>query len=369
MSHGKLRKDQTCLNCGHQVTEHYCPKCGQENTETKQPFYFLFTHFVEDLTHYDGQFWGTIKNLLFKPGKLTNVYLEGKRQVYVPPVKLYIFMSFITFFIFSIFPPFEINYTDNKIAETSTQQKQLVEQIKKTIEEEKLQTKDSLAIAQLNTAQQIFQDSAKVNNFQKGIESTLDFNNKMANETTYKGYKSQEEYDKGTKGKLGFLGFIDTAFAHKFFELKEKGVKKGDIFKSLAENSFHNLPKALFIYLPLFAFFLWIFHNKKRWWYFDHGVFTLHYFSFLLMLILTVAFLFRLSSILDNYHFIGSLISFIILALLCYMVVYFFIAHHRVYKSSRFTSIFIGFILLFINLFAFSILMAGLLVTSFIVMH
>jgi hypothetical protein len=27
-------------------------------------------------------------------------------------------------------------------------------------------------------------------------------------------------------------------------------------------------------------FFLWLFHNKKRWYYFDHGIFTLHYFSF-----------------------------------------------------------------------------------------
>ncbi|MFN3020938.1 DUF3667 domain-containing protein [Chryseobacterium sp. TY3] len=65
---------------------------------------FLFTHFIEDLTHYDGQFWGTIKNLLCEPGKLTNTYLEGKRQMYVPPVKLYIFVSFLTFFVFAFFP-------------------------------------------------------------------------------------------------------------------------------------------------------------------------------------------------------------------------------------------------------------------------
>lgn len=97
MSHGKLRADKTCLNCGHHVEERFCPHCGQENIETRQPFYFLFTHFIEDFTHYDGQFWGTLKNLFFKPGKLTNTYLEGKRQRFVPPVKLYIFVSFIVF--------------------------------------------------------------------------------------------------------------------------------------------------------------------------------------------------------------------------------------------------------------------------------
>lgn len=56
MSHGKLREDKDCLNCGHHVEEKFCPNCGQENIETRQPFYYLFTHFFEDFTHYDGQF-------------------------------------------------------------------------------------------------------------------------------------------------------------------------------------------------------------------------------------------------------------------------------------------------------------------------
>ena len=84
MSHGKLREEKDCLNCGHIVEEKYCPNCGQQNIKTRQQFHYLFTHFIEDFTHYDGQFWGTLKNLVFKPGKLTNTYLEGKRQKFVP---------------------------------------------------------------------------------------------------------------------------------------------------------------------------------------------------------------------------------------------------------------------------------------------
>jgi hypothetical protein len=33
MSHGKLRADKNCLNCGSIVEEKYCPNCGQENIE------------------------------------------------------------------------------------------------------------------------------------------------------------------------------------------------------------------------------------------------------------------------------------------------------------------------------------------------
>ena len=71
MSHGKLREDHNCQNCGHYVEEHYCTHCGQENVETRQPFHFLFTHFIEDFVHYDGSFWQTIKKLFLKPGVLT----------------------------------------------------------------------------------------------------------------------------------------------------------------------------------------------------------------------------------------------------------------------------------------------------------
>ena len=64
----------------------------------------MFIHFFEDLTHYENAFWRTIKNLIFKPSALTKEYLSGKRLSYLAPVRLYIFISFLTFFIISIFP-------------------------------------------------------------------------------------------------------------------------------------------------------------------------------------------------------------------------------------------------------------------------
>lgn len=371
MSHGKLRTDKNCLNCNHQVLEKYCPNCGQENVEPRQPFYYLFTHFIEDFTHYDGQFWGTIKNLLFSPGKLTRTYLDGKRQAFVPPVKLYIFISFITFFIFAVFPPFKINYdkkSDKEKAEYAKGTEQFTKQASKAIEFQKQNEKDSAMVAKFDYAQKVL-DDPKTSEFQKGFENSLDMQNKIADDTTYKGYKTFEEYKKGNKDRTGLFSMLDEAFAKKLFELKEKGVKKGEIFKSLAENAFHNLPKALFIYLPVFALFLWIFHRKKKWWYFDHGIFTLHYFSFLLVSILLFGVLLRLTNILSDYAFFNPIIAIIMIAILIYMAIYFYVAHHRVYKSSRFTSIIVGFIIWTCNFFAFTFLIIALGITSFLMMH
>lgn len=367
MSHGKIREDKTCLNCGHQVEERYCPACGQENIERRQPFHFLFTHFVEDFTHYDGQFWGTVKNLLFKPGKLTNVYLEGKRQKFVPPVKLYIFVSFVTFFVFALFPMVNVNFGNRDDAAsskgkfidkiTSIDTQQMLDSIKA---KKNLTAEDSLTIKGISA----LSDSAKIDNLQE----TFEMDKKIDDNIGYGAYKTRKSYDSATAKSPSFFDFIQVPIAHKFFELKEKGITKEEILKNMMEKSFHNLPKALFIYLPLFAFFLWIFHSKKKWWYFDHGIFTLHYFSFLLMNILLIFLIAKLIS-LSNIGFINLLLYLVLSALLLYIIAYFFIAHRRVYRAHGIVSFFIGSMLFALNFFAFMVLVVGLALISFLMIH
>ena len=84
------------------VENRFCPNCGQENTDTRKTFVQLFVHFFEDLTHYENSFWKTIRNLIFKPASLTKEYLSGKRMSYLAPIRLYIFISFVTFFLIPI---------------------------------------------------------------------------------------------------------------------------------------------------------------------------------------------------------------------------------------------------------------------------
>ena len=369
MSHGKLREEKNCLNCGHFVEEKFCPNCGQENTETRKPFHYLFTHFVEDFTHYDGQFWGTIKNLLFKPGKLTETYVEGKRQRFVPPVKLYIFISFITFFLFALFPPFHMDFegkTDAKNGKNKTIFGQTaISETQKIIDslqaKKKITREDSLQIQSLSA---IVNDSSSLNTLQQ----QLSLDKEIDRDFVYKGFKNQKAYDSAQAKNPSSGNFIDRAFAHKIFELKEKGAKKGDILRNFIETSVHNLPKALFLYLPVFAFFLWIFHNKKKWWYFDHGVFTLHYFSFLLLNILCITFLIKLTGLVEN-TFTDRLLYVVISALVIYCMLYFFIAHRRVYHSHGMKSFIIGCVLFSVNLFAFMFLVVGLGIVSFLMIH
>lgn len=95
----KRRKSDTCLNCQFSLRpeDNYCPNCGQENNTNKIPVRHLVTEVFEDFFHFDTKLWNTVKASFSRPGKITLDYLEGKRASYVPPVKFYVFVSFIFF--------------------------------------------------------------------------------------------------------------------------------------------------------------------------------------------------------------------------------------------------------------------------------
>ncbi|MEO7530809.1 MAG: DUF3667 domain-containing protein, partial [Sediminibacterium sp.] len=100
MSHLPERKDKDCLNCGAVVHGRFCQICGQENIEPKESFWHLVTHFMYDVTHFDGKFFSTLKYLLFKPGFLSHEYLRGRRASYLHPIRMYVFTSAFFFLVF-----------------------------------------------------------------------------------------------------------------------------------------------------------------------------------------------------------------------------------------------------------------------------
>jgi hypothetical protein len=51
--------------------------------------------------HFDTKFLRTLKFLLFRPGKLTKEFTLNRRAAYVPPFRLYVFISFFFFLLLS----------------------------------------------------------------------------------------------------------------------------------------------------------------------------------------------------------------------------------------------------------------------------
>lgn len=354
MSKSALRKDKTCLNCRHVVEQKFCPNCGQENTDTRKTFHHLFIHFFEDLTHYENAFWRTIKNLLFKPAALTKEYLSGKRLSYLAPVRLYIFISFVTFLLIAMFPV-HVNDNTNEAFDYDNIQEQA-----STLSDSLKNNKDVKGLLDSN---------AISNQDRKDIQEVLSNPKAQKGSLIKFGYKSVKQLDSIQKygPKSEKLSDFSYWLNRKIQVIKDQNTGKEAIDKFI-ESFIHNLPKILFIIMPFFAFFLWIFHNKKRWYYFDHGIFTLHYFSFLLLLFLI---LFAVDKIGDliNSSFVSTIISVFTFIGLVWMFYYFFPAHHRFYGETRTVSFLKSMTLLFINSFFILFLLILFAFYTFINIH
>lgn len=110
---------QPCRNCGHVVESKYCTACGQLAASFHRPIATLISETISDTFTYDGRLARTIPVLLFRPGRLTRNYTEGKRARYVPPFRLFLLASLLFYFVlFAIVPAGQvINIDDETRAE------------------------------------------------------------------------------------------------------------------------------------------------------------------------------------------------------------------------------------------------------------
>jgi hypothetical protein len=375
MSKSNIRKDKTCLNCRHVVENNFCPNCGQKNEDTRKTFHHLFLHFFEDLTHYENAFWRTIRNLLFKPASLTKEYLSGKRLSYLAPVRLYIFISFITFFALSLLPEEESHVIKIKKKQEKEETRANIKNSLAEIDNNKDNnhkkdpiSKEELKIIALEKDGKLTKKEADtlINYLKKSKEKE--------NEVFYFGkkkYKSVKQLDSIQKyGKSSQkLSPIEYWFTKRMIQISRK-YSGDELIEKFKESFFHNFPKVLFIYMPIFALILWLFHSKKRWYYFDHGIFTLHYFSFLLLLSLiytiisaTLAFVFG-----DN-KYVDIILGFLMFAQFIWVIIYFFKAHHRFYEETRTISFIKSLLMYFINMFFISFILLIFVVFTFINIH
>jgi hypothetical protein len=286
-----LRKEKNCLNCGAEVSDRYCPHCGQENLIPKETVGELLSHFVSDLTHYDSKFLTTIRDLLFKPGFLTREYLKGKRMGYLNPVRMYFFISFLFFFILFAQKTREdqIDQRSQTVQNLNPAKQILADSLKKTLLIPKSPTtankiRDSLIreIAQkLDTSilpvtkDESIGFSFSTNGFLFTLVETR--------------YNRTAEYDSVQRALPADKrdGFILGLFIKKNIRLTQKLGRTSNI--SVHEEFQHNVPKLMFLLLPLFALFLLIFYRRKKFTYAAHIIFSIHYHSFAFLLLIATS--------------------------------------------------------------------------------
>lgn len=86
-----------CKNCETEFTGHFCSNCGQSARDFDRPVSVLIVDAMANMMAFDTRLWKSLKSILFKPGEMALDYVAGKRVRYMPPFRLYLFISFIFF--------------------------------------------------------------------------------------------------------------------------------------------------------------------------------------------------------------------------------------------------------------------------------
>ncbi|WP_340693892.1 DUF3667 domain-containing protein [Hyphomonas sp.] len=96
-SHHPVQSGLPCANCGAIVTDRFCSTCGQLASDFHRPFWELISGSLADMFSLDGRLLRTLPMLMFRPGRMTRNYLDGKRARYVPPFRMFLLASLLFF--------------------------------------------------------------------------------------------------------------------------------------------------------------------------------------------------------------------------------------------------------------------------------
>ena len=337
MSSFKLRKEKNCLNCGHHVEEHFCPKCGQENIEVKEDALHMVVHAISDYFHFENKFFGTLGPLLLKPGELTKQYVAGKRVTFIHPIRLYIFVSIVFFLV---------------VLKGSVKEKQEGKEVTKTTKTQALpkNNQDSLQTEKLKTVEESLKYVPNTNGLRDSILKEAEaeiakdtVNSEVTNVKSEKKKKNKFHSNWATKDstvvdyeknqaalpKDKRDGFVKHYFIKRTIELN----KYDNPAEKFLEDMLHNIPKMMFLLLPLFALILKLVYINKDKYYYEHLIYSFHLHSAIFLSILFTMLLQWLSAFV--YDISGWLSFFCII----YIIWYIYRSLRTFYGSTRWITV------------------------------
>src|SRR5690606_22433308 len=89
---------RACANCSTELHGEYCHHCGQHAHNPVRSFAHAVEEVFESFWHPDGRIFLTLRRLLV-PGRLALDYLQGRRAPYVAPMRLFVVLCVLTFFV------------------------------------------------------------------------------------------------------------------------------------------------------------------------------------------------------------------------------------------------------------------------------
>lgn len=284
-----IETQENCLNCGTALSDKYCSHCGQRNLPMRQTLGELITNFISSFWSYESKFFKTGQYLLFKPGFLATEYCTGKRESYYHPARMYVFISFVYFLLFTSLP-------DGESGNTNTQ----------------------------------YYNPDK-GDYKSGIFS-LDS----------AVYKSREQYDSAQQvlPEAKRHGWLRKMIEYREIELNQKYKdRQSDFQKDFGDAFLNNYSKVIFFLLPVFALLLKLLYMRRDHYYSEHLVFSIYIYNFFFL----AGSLFMLAELIP-----WGWLNWISIPIVLWIIAYMPLAMKRMYKQSWRKTIFKYFVFAFL---------------------
>jgi hypothetical protein len=301
MAINKLRKQPECLNCHYPLRpiDNFCPICGQKNASYRIGFGQLVQEFLSNALSFDTRLFRSIMPFLFGPGYLPKAFVEGKRTRYVHPLRIYFFISFLFFFLLGVL--------------------ERPDQVEWAIETGEL-TDSIMALPDTGLNREsayLFGVSYSLPN-QKYIDRWAVAEGATPDRLLDSLYASEKN-------------FINRRLARQY-------IKMADTSRYMFINAiFKNLPITIFFLLPVFALLLMALYWRKKHYYIEHLIVSLHLHAFLF---------FIASLVLVAFHFDFPATIGVFLQL--FFLVYAFLMFKRFYELSIFRTLVEGMVVVYV---------------------
>lgn len=292
-------QDIDCKNCGTNFSGHYCPNCGQSEKEVDRPFSIIFYDFLGNVFAFDTRFWKTLLNLIIRPGFLTKEFFAGRRVRYAPPIRFYIFVSFILFLLLQIITSRGLNSV-------------LTQSLK---EAEVILVNDSTLVAAKDSISADLKED-----FDYELRHELaddDSSSLILTSIDFKAAKNEPNL----RASLNNIAIQLEMLLEKETDPKKKA--KLINYIRLCRSPEQALTRALkymswafFLLLPVFALILWLFYYRRNQYYIRHLIFSIHMHSYVFLVFI---FLTLINMIFENVN--GWIVLVFLLSVPVYLIV------------------------------------------------
>jgi hypothetical protein len=111
-----MKNNKVCPNCENSFKSsfEFCPHCGQKNKEIKLGFKYLLSDLLSGSLNIDSKFFKTFRYLIFRPAFLSQEFVKGKRTSYLTPIRIYLLVSVVYFFVLSLTSTSPVSFSESK---------------------------------------------------------------------------------------------------------------------------------------------------------------------------------------------------------------------------------------------------------------